>query len=230
MVHAVNTNQADLADAADAVAVRFEQDPQIMLGVLSAVHSDSHITQRSVANTVGIALGLANAYLKRCLRKGYIKITHVPARRYRYYLTPTGLAEKSRLTAEFLSQSFKFFKQARSHCEEVLASCSADGWREVALVGGGELAEIVTLVAPAFGIRVTAVVGETVAGDLGTDVQVLADIDEIPDAAAVVITELKMPQAAWHAAHDRFSPSRIYAPRLLHLGVDPAASPNGDNR
>ena len=63
------------------------------------VEENSQITQRSLASELGIALGLTNAYLKRCVRKGWVKINQAPANRYAYYLTPRGFAEKSRLTA-----------------------------------------------------------------------------------------------------------------------------------
>lgn len=59
-------------------------DVEIALGVLDAVDRNPSVTQRSVALELGIALGLANAYLKRCVRKGLIKVSEVPARRYVY--------------------------------------------------------------------------------------------------------------------------------------------------
>ena len=90
------------------------EEAKITLGLLSAVEANSALTQRSVASDLGIALGLANAYLKRCVRKGLVKVKQVPANRYSYYLTPKGFAEKSRLTAEYLSISFNFFRSARS--------------------------------------------------------------------------------------------------------------------
>ena len=61
-----------------------------------------------------------NAYLKRCVKKGLVKVSGAPARRYAYYLTPQGFAEKSRLTVEYLSSSFSFFRQAREDCSAVL--------------------------------------------------------------------------------------------------------------
>ena len=48
-------------------------DPEITLGVLKAVEGNDSVTQRSLAKELGIALGLANAYLKRCAKKGLIK-------------------------------------------------------------------------------------------------------------------------------------------------------------
>ena len=80
---------------------------EITLGVLNAIHENAKVTQRSVANDLGIALGLANAYLKRCAKKGLIKIQQIPANRYAYYLTPKGFAEKTRLTTEYLSRSLR---------------------------------------------------------------------------------------------------------------------------
>src|SRR4051794_31761602 len=80
---------------------REASENDIVLGVLDAIERDPTVTQRSVALELGIALGLANGYLKRCVRKGLIKVRQAPARRYAYYLTPKGFAEKSRLTASY---------------------------------------------------------------------------------------------------------------------------------
>ena len=60
------------------------------------------MTQRHLADRLGVALGLANSYLRRCARKGLIKITQAPDNRYLYYLTPQGFTEKTRLTARYL--------------------------------------------------------------------------------------------------------------------------------
>ena len=67
-------------------------DARIMLGVLQAVEAGEVRSQRHLAAELGIALGLANAYVKRCIRKGLLKVSEVPARRYAYYLTPQGFA------------------------------------------------------------------------------------------------------------------------------------------
>ena len=89
-------------------------EAEITLGLLNAVHENSAMTQRSAAGQLGIALGLANAYLKRCMKKGLIKVQQIPPNRYAYYLTPQGFAEKSRLTAEYLTSSFTFFRRSLS--------------------------------------------------------------------------------------------------------------------
>ena len=93
------------------------EQTRIMLGVLEAAEQDRPVSQRQLATDLGIALGLANAYVKRCMKKGLMKVSQVPARRYSYYLTPEGFAEKARLTSEYLSFSFPWAK-AMGGCRE----------------------------------------------------------------------------------------------------------------
>ena len=90
------------------------QDAATMVALLDAIGADDQHTQRSLAVRLDVALGLANALLKRCVAKGLVKIQNAPARRYAYYLTPKGFAEKSRLVAEYLETSLNFFRRARS--------------------------------------------------------------------------------------------------------------------
>src|SRR4029079_8667426 len=91
-------------------------DDRILLGLLESVERDGGQSQRRIAAELGIALGLVNAYLKRCVKKGLVKVQDAPARRYAYYLTPQGFAEKSRLTVQYLSDSFSFFRKAKDDC------------------------------------------------------------------------------------------------------------------
>ena len=85
------------------------ENSDVTLGILEAVERGHEISQRSMALELNIALGLVNAYLKRCIKKGLVKVQQVPKGRFAYYLTPQGFAEKSRLTASYLSFSFDFF-------------------------------------------------------------------------------------------------------------------------
>ena len=126
-------------------------ETEITLGLLSVVEENSAVTQRSVAQDLGIALGLANAYLKRCVKKGLIKVKQIPPNRYAYYLTPKGFSEKTRLTGEYLTSSFTFFRRARGQCEAIFDSVPEKEWRRVALAGKGDLAEIATLCARDYG-------------------------------------------------------------------------------
>src|SRR3954465_12581462 len=101
------------------------QNERIVLGLLESVQRDGAQSQRKLASELGIALGLVNAYLKRCIKKGLLKVREAPARRYVYYLTPQGFAEKSKLTVDYLSYSFSFFREARADCAQLLAAAKA---------------------------------------------------------------------------------------------------------
>src|SRR6201997_1397670 len=89
------------------------ENARIVLGLLESVERNGAQSQRKLASDLGIALGLVNAYLKRAVKKGLVKVGQAPARRYAYYLTPQGFSEKSRLTIEYLSSSFSLFRKAK---------------------------------------------------------------------------------------------------------------------
>lgn len=122
-----------------------DRDEQRVLELLEAVGQRSDVSQRHLARQMGVALGLANSYLKRCIRKGLIKISEAPANRYLYYLTPKGFSEKSRLTAKYLAVSFAFYRQAGDSCARALQECEARGMRRVLLCGISDLAEVAAL-------------------------------------------------------------------------------------
>ena len=119
----------------------------IIRDILERVDDSAEINQRDLARDLGIALGMANAYMKRCVRKGWVKVRQAPMRRYRYYLTPKGFSEKSRLTAQYLRDSLTFFRRARQSYNALFADLAADGVARVVLCGNGELAEIAVLCA-----------------------------------------------------------------------------------
>jgi DNA-binding MarR family transcriptional regulator len=196
-----------------AVETRRESsEDAIVLGVLDVVERDPAVTQRSVASELGIALGLANSYLRRCIRKGLIKVRQAPRRRYAYYLTPQGFAEKSRLTATYLADSFSFFRRARGQCGDLFAAASAQGQRRLALLGTGDLAEIATLVAREHPVEIGGMIAAvTTAERLADDAAALGCID------AVIVTALTGSRDVYETAVAAFGIERVYAPPLLRL-------------
>jgi len=212
-VHGVNNlPSAPVSSGSDADD---RAEAAITLGMLNAVAGNAVVTQRSLARELGIALGLANAYLKRCVNKGYIKVTHVPARRYAYYLTPKGFAEKSRLTAEYLSQSFDFFRLARGQCHELFALCGRRGWKRVALIGAGDLAEIAKLVADNHDTHLVGLV-DPKATRFGR-LPVVRDLGALGEIDAAIVTDLREPQASFDRTREVLPEERVLAPALLHV-------------
>ena len=206
-----------------------DSESEITLGLLNAVHENSSVTQRSVARDLGIALGLTNAYLKRCIRKGYIKVRQIPSKRYAYYLTPQGFAEKARLTTEYLSCSFTFFREARQQCTAALDRCNAQGWTRVALAGAGDLADIATLCAREAGVSLLAVIDPAAADGDHAGLPVVATPDAVENLDAVIVTDLTAPQNTFETLAATMPAERILTPALLqvvrHSSVDEDAAP-----
>jgi DNA-binding Lrp family transcriptional regulator len=145
------------------------------LKLLEAVEQDAHVTQRRLANRLGIALGLANIYVRRLMRKGYIKCVNVQPNRISYLITPRGIAEKARLTYEFMDYSLHLYKEVRQHLREVLQEC-AEAERKVAIFGRGEAAELAYLSLKESGLEPVAVFDIDVGGAfLGIPVLPLAE-------------------------------------------------------
>lgn len=192
-------------------------DAEITLGLLNAVEENCTVTQRSMANDLGIALGLANAYLKRCVRKGLIKISQVPPNRYAYYLTPKGFSEKSRLTSEYLFSSFTFFRRARDQCGQMLEYCAARGWKRIALAGCGELAEITTLCAAEHGVDLLGIIDPNTQTNSVVGLKVYVGLSKLTDVDAVIVTDLRAPQAVFDALSYDMPTDRVLAPPLLRI-------------
>lgn len=193
---------------------------RIMLGLLSAVEQDRAQSQRLLASELGIALGLVNAYLKRCVKKGLVKVRGAPARRYAYYLTPQGFAEKSRLTVEYLSYSFGFFRQAKTDCSDLFRAATARGVKKVVLAGQSDLAEIAALCAIEHGIEIVGVVQGGTQQDRFVGMPIFPNYDAVPGAFdAVMITAMTGADAAWQAAVDRFGADRVLVPVLLRIAT-----------
>ena len=58
------------------------------------------------------------------MRKGYIKCVNVQPNRISYLITPRGIAEKARLTYEFMDYSLHLYREVRQHLREVLQECA----------------------------------------------------------------------------------------------------------
>lgn len=164
-----------------------ELESQRDLEILKTISQGDPVTQRRLAQKLGIALGLTNLYLKRLIRKGYIKVTTIPPNRIMYLLTPQGLAEKTRLTFEYMEYSLQLYRNTRRALREALEPLVRHGHRRVILWGTGEAAELAYLTFRELGLELTGVVDGTGHGGafLGFPVRT---VDELPpDGADLII-------------------------------------------
>ncbi len=196
-----------------------EREESLTLEILEAIEARSDVTQRHLARSTGIALGLTNSYLKRCVRKGLIKIHQAPANRYLYYLTPKGFTEKSRLTARYLSISFAFYRKAGDSCRDAFQRCEKRGWKRVVLCGVSDLAEIASLRALEHDIEIAGIYDPKHAQERFLGREVVAALDVCEQFDVCLLTDLSNPQATYADIVDQVSMERILVPEIL--GVTP---------
>jgi DNA-binding MarR family transcriptional regulator len=169
------------------------------LEILSAIEEGTPLTQRLLAQRLGVAVGLTNLYLKRLAHKGLIKVAGFPKRpaarkRLRYVLTPRGLTEKTRLTYEHVAYALSLYRRTRQTLRESLARLPGDGRSRVALYGAGEAAELAYLTLKESGREPVGVYTEEGGGHfIAFPVQKLADLD--PDSVdAIVVASFERPE------------------------------------
>lgn len=165
------------------------------LQLLEALEQQSTITQRTLASRLGIALGLTNLYVKRLIRKGYVKCVTASPNRLVYSLTPKGLSRKARLTYEFMKYSLDFYRDARRHLRRSLAD-GVKRQKRVAIYGTGDAAELVFLLITDMGLELTAVFGPANNGQfLGFPVRAITEHETV-SYDVVVVAVLERPGGA----------------------------------
>ena len=189
-----------------------EESGDLTLGVLEAIDSKKSITQRSISKDLDMALGLVNSYLKRCVKKGFIKIQQAPKNRYLYYLTPKGFSEKAKLTAEFLTSSFTFFRKSRDQIEEILDNCNKKNWKRILLFGNSELAEITSLYSKNYEVQIIQVYNTSNLRDSKQD-----DFPPVSDLDAIILTDLTSPQKSYEQLVTVYKSKPILVPKLLKV-------------
>ncbi|MHB8174076.1 MAG: winged helix-turn-helix transcriptional regulator, partial [Nitrospirota bacterium] len=102
-------------------------DDHRSLMLLDEISKGDEITQRDLGFRLGMAAGLVNTYLKNLGTKGYIKISGIPPKRFKYYLTPKGFKEKSRLTYSLIRNYNCVFMGARRDFSQLFAKMYSEG-------------------------------------------------------------------------------------------------------
>lgn len=179
---------------------REQAEQKVMFQLLMEIERNPYFTQRNLAAELGIALGLMNQYLKRCVTKGWIRVSQLSPKRISYFLTPEGFTEKSKMVAGYLIRSLSFFRNAKQECEDLFESCLAKNFQQVALVGKGDLADIALLVCPK-----------------PLQLTVVSPGDNLSFADIFVITDIHNPQGTYDLLSSKYESAKILTLKLLHI-------------
>jgi EPS-associated MarR family transcriptional regulator len=95
---------------------------EIHLQVLRAVESYPGLTQRQLAQELGVSLGKAHYCIKALIDKGLVKMGNFSHNQkkleYAYLLTPSGMKSKAKLTAHFLERKAVEYAMLKSELEK----------------------------------------------------------------------------------------------------------------
>jgi DNA-binding MarR family transcriptional regulator len=127
------------------------------LKILEKIDNDIVPSQRDLARDLNISLGLVNSFIKRLVKKGFFKARHIPKNRIRYYLTPKGASEKTRLTYLYIQHSYNFYKDARQKLRDLYTELEGQNVSRIAFYGASDLAEIAYLSLQETNIELVAV-------------------------------------------------------------------------
>ena len=90
--------------------------------VLRKIKNRPNTSQREMAKDLGFSLGKLNYCIKALQKKGLVKINNFKKNpkkiNYIYVLTPKGIAEKAKLTINFMKRTMKQYDELKRELEE----------------------------------------------------------------------------------------------------------------
>ena len=102
---------------------------EIQFEVLRRLHQTPQVSQRALAKDLGVGLGTINFCFQALVEKGLVKMQNFRQSknklRYAYLLTRTGVAEKSKLTAEFLERKVAEYEALQAEIETLKAEINS---------------------------------------------------------------------------------------------------------
>lgn len=147
------------------------------LNLLDRIENQPDVTQADLATQLGVAVGTVNWHIKRLILKGYVKVSRAERKKLRYIITPEGLAQRARLTVDYVDQQFNLYRRVRGKVKDHVERLKSAGYRSARIIGEGDVADICRLtcieqhieitndqLAPVFvikGVKIQLEMGET---------------------------------------------------------------------
>jgi predicted transcriptional regulator len=179
--------------------------------ILEHVESTPLLTNRILARKLGCSVKLAHELLGKMVTHGFLHVKKIHSRRWDYFLTPKGIAEKVRLNYEFLQFSMHFYKEARKKSSQLCHNFAESGIRRVALLGAGDLAEIVYPGIKEWNLELSDVFDDDSKEFLGHQVKKVSELES--SRAEALIVCVYDPQ---NPMNENFMPDNINADMPLY--------------
>lgn len=97
--------------------------PETRYQILKQIQGKPDVTQRELAESLGMSLGKVNYCLNALVERGMVKVGNFTRNekkmRYAYLLTPKGISEKARVTVRFLEQKQQEYELLKQQLEQL---------------------------------------------------------------------------------------------------------------
>lgn len=176
---------------------RSQIEPYKSLKILDELSKNDVLTQRDLSDRLGLALGLINSYIKNLVVKGFITVKAIPPKRYSYYLTPKGFAEKTRLAYDLLQDYTRIYREAKNSYRTLFTELKQAGMQRVLFSGADEVAEFAYITLQEMGLQLAGVIDNEKAGEkfFGMDIRSSSDIKDLSYDTIVITSYVRRTMA-----------------------------------
>ena len=188
------------------------------LQILDELSNNDALTQRDLSKRLGIALGLVNSYLKNLIAKGYITVKNIPSKRYAYYLTPNGFAEKTRLAYDLLQGYTRIYREAKNNYRQLFFSLERSGVKRIVFAGADEVAEFAYITLQETNLELAGVVDIDRAGEqfFRMEIKPVEHVRDFPHELIIITSYVKQDKVMrelLQAGADRKNIRTIFSPQ-----------------
>jgi DNA-binding MarR family transcriptional regulator len=169
-----------------------EKEDIHVLRLMGEIEKDGSHSQRELSRRLNLSLGLVNTFLKRLVNKGYFKVKTMPRNRVKYFLTPKGLARKSRLTVEYLRYSVDFYKEVKKLLLSRYREMEEKSLEKIVFFGAGEVAELAYLYLQPTQLKLKGIIDDKKSGEdfFGFTIEEVGFLKKV-DWNVVLVTRLE---------------------------------------
>jgi DNA-binding MarR family transcriptional regulator len=113
--------------------------------LLNEIGQDSLVTQASLSDRLGIAVGSVNWYIKRLISRGWVKVSHLDRTRLKYDLTSEGMSVFTQRALQYMKSSLSVYRDLRKQASNLVLELKNQGVDSVYLDGDDERIDIMRL-------------------------------------------------------------------------------------
>ncbi len=113
--------------------------------LLNEIGQDPMVTQASLSQHLGIAVGSVNWYVKRLIHRGWVKVSHLDRTRLKYDLTAEGVAVFTQRALLYARDSLKIYGEFRKKAKMLMKELKQKDIHQVNIEGNDEVVDILRL-------------------------------------------------------------------------------------